>query len=656
MTDKALQRIVRRLSEAQKGGNLDAVERELAANASQGVFAAIREQKVLAQGGAAIRKRFAEIVSTQLEPHLDGNAAEEYRRYLALVLEIGSLRDQLKAAVGTESLKLPRISLKQLMAVAERTFSREVERAATSRAPLPSETSVSEYERSIHEFSGYANDVMFGVLRALNEVSSRVGGRALRRPDAIERSLGPFRRITLLASQLNGLEYVLDSTSFGECSIAAHDHKRRLFRLELVDLRLTTIRQLAIRRRLIHVATGHRHPRFVREQLAAIQSAFLADAVEEYVELSGSRDLEVGSLEALERRGTLLLNDIDAEDDLIYVSGRGGARIPTLYHVSMALRWSSMAAEHVAKALPGRARRDFGDEVQLSYLLGGLPRHEEREAARLAWNDLTVSLPARSHFEILRRPFVRTGEGYARPARPADMSGWATVVREVANTGGEVGRLFGSVWEEFTAAGFADTGWEIVGRNVSISDGGSKLTEADMLLLRDDLLLVVELKALTGSGITPYDHWKARRIIEKGCRQALLAANTLRDRPKLLSSIVGRSAAARISAIQPLVLSSDGMFDGWSHLGVPVAGETIRKAITVGTKVEIFDGRTLEVVETTHHLRAEDLTTETILRALREPIELKIAPEQGAVEMAAVSILGATFLVPNPTAGETSVA
>jgi len=103
--------------------------------------------------------------------------------------------------------------------------------------------------------------------------------------------------------------------------------------------------------------------------------------------------------------------------------------------------------------------------------------------------------------------------------------------------------------------------------------------------------------------------------------------------------------------IQPLVLTSEHMFDGWEYLGVPVAGETIRRAITVGTKVEYYDANTNETVRTDHHLRAEDISTETILTALRNPIELKLAPEQGAVRLLLQPLAGWTYLIPDLAVG-----
>lgn len=220
-------------------------------------------------------------------------------------------------------------------------------------------------------------------------------------------------------------------------------------------------------------------------------------------------------------------------------------------------------------------------------------------------------------------------------------------MREALNNGGAVGNWYGALWEDFYAQGFANSGWSLLARNVKIRTGGACVAEIDILLLRDDLLLVVEVKALTGSGISPYDHWKNREIIERGCRQARRAAEYIGANREYIASVADRSTASRVRRVQPLVLTTESMFDGWEYAGVPVAGETIRKAITAGTKVDYYQGRDKKVLKTDWHLRPEDLSTQTILNALRDPIELKLAPERGVIRHIPVEVAGLRLLIPD---------
>lgn len=160
-------------------------------------------------------------------------------------------------------------------------------------------------------------------------------------------------------------------------------------------------------------------------------------------------------------------------------------------------------------------------------------------------------------------PRVRPpGECRLAIRRGAAYGSWTTPIREILNQGGEVGRLYGQVWEDFLARSFEGTGWSIIGRNINLVDNGRTVTEIDLLLFRDDLLVAAEIKALTGSGHSPYDHWKNRMIIEKGCRQALLASQYLSAHREVIASIANRMIASAVRHIQPLVLTSEHMFDG----------------------------------------------------------------------------------------------
>ena len=358
-------------------------------------------------------------------------------------------------------------------------------------------------------------------------------------------------------------------------------------------------------------------------------------------------NLTFQDLENLESVKDLLLLSVDGDDDLLWAAAADQDGTALVYHLSVALRLNHAVAEAFSASLPAKARFAFDDSIHLDDLLDDLGRDEHRSVAAKIWPRLTVAAPARSHWDLMRTPFLRVSEGAAQGMLGASGDGWSTVAREILIHGGEAGRRYGGIWEDFYASTFDNTGWTTLGRNISLKRNGRTLTEVDLLLLRGDLLLVVEIKALIGSGLNPYDHWKNREVIERGCRQAKLAAEHIEANRQLIASISGRKVASDVVHVQPIVLTTEGTFDGWQHVGVPVAGETIRKAITEGTKVEYYVGRDAAPVRTDWHLKPQDLSTDTILKALRDPINLKMIPEVGAVRHIPVSVAQLKLHVPD---------
>lgn len=101
--------------------------------------------------------------------------------------------------------------------------------------------------------------------------------------------------------------------------------------------------------------------------------------------------------------------------------------------------------------------------------------------------------------------------------------------------------------------------WRIVGRGVKLKRDRHVLTDLDLLLLREDPLRVVQIKAMIGSGATVYDHWKNRQTIELGCSQGRIAAKFLESDANALVSLCGKRAAARLAnhvSVEPVAFTS----------------------------------------------------------------------------------------------------
>ncbi len=343
-----------------------------------------------------------------------------------------------------------------------------------------------------------------------------------------------------------------------------------------------------------------------------------------------------------------LLGAIDAEDDLLYGAAKDIAPdVTTYYFAALSLQWYSAAVDFVEKKQKPGVRKKFAQlPITLHAIVNCLIDDKARSLTVSALNRLTSDLPARSHFDLLKKPFGRSGTLHAFPLLLGDNGLWNVSVREELITGGRIGKDLGKIWEEFYAKSFSDSDWTVLGEGVRLKEKGEVITDVDLLLLREDLLLVVQIKALTGSGATQYDHWKNRKIIEWGCEQARIATEHLRRNPHTITSIASKSVTERIKHIEPVVFTNGTLFDGWTHRGVTVAGNTVRNSLTEGSSIDYTDSKTDKVIDTHIIVDKNELTTEKILWLLRNPVELQAVADE-ELRFSSIKIGNRVFNVPD---------
>ncbi|MEJ2045972.1 MAG: hypothetical protein P8X74_16275 [Reinekea sp.] len=342
--------------------------------------------------------------------------------------------------------------------------------------------------------------------------------------------------------------------------------------------------------------------------------------------VAGVSNLKTDNVKKARERVRASLAIIDAEDDVLWVASRGDQRVPAYYVAGFALACFAIAGEVVREEKQCARVAAPIKGVPLSQINSGISLSIEGSLIAEGLSALSVTLPARSHSQLNALSFVRDESDVIRPFLHGFSGMWNTMVRNALIQGGRLGKDVGGIWEGFIEFVFKDTDWSVVGKGVKLRSGGQTITEVDLLLLRDDLLLVVQIKALKGAGDTAYDHWKNRQIVEMGCIQARKSVDFLLENMNFMSSICGKRASEKIKVIQPVVLTNIHHFEGLSLFDVPVIGEATRKAICRGSIVNYFRPGG-EHVHSHVFTAPEQLDTKEILRLLKEPVELRIAYE-----------------------------
>lgn len=584
---KAADRWLTKVQVSLEAGDLAAVAEKLATGVNSYLLTRFRERKLILRVPIEVRTAAAEIFRAAAEC-LDLAERHAFDGYLRFSLTVDAARGRALERVHSQLLQMPRCSKADLLAVGEMVFDWYAAKVVKGVDVYSVGASVAERERRLHNLNGALNDVAFAVARAINESSRIAMIETEKRLSREERrhAVQVLRNVVKSAGEVNSFEWFFDSVSYGDLVIEAHtESPLPSFRLQFADARRNLLRQLAIRRTLVLLSAHRRERRYVREKLEETQQAVLSQAFDHYLSQAGLPKLADGDMARALEAAARSLALVDAEDDLLFAASRSDPKVAVHYVVAMSMRWYTVAA----CAVRGVTRRDARRMLASPAIpLAEIAAHIDDGAAgswiALALANLTSELPARSHFVLMNKPFVRDGLHVVRPLLGGDIGTWNVAIREALIQGGALGKDVGATWEDFYAGTFADSEWKVVGRGVKLKRGSQILTDVDLLLVREDLLLVVQIKALIGSGNTVYEHWKNRQVIESGCSQGRIAAEFLDSNLFALVSICGKRLAAQIKHVQPVVLTNVNHFDGWTFGDVPVIGEATRKAICRGGK------------------------------------------------------------------------
>ena len=632
-----------------EAGDLVAVAEGFSAGVSPCLLTRFRERKLILRAPVGARKAVAEILLRAAGDCLESAERGTFDRYLHFSLAVDAARRRSLERVCVQLERMPHCSKADLLSIGDAVFDWYAAKVMKGVDVYSVGASVAERERRLHDLNGALNDVGFAVARAVNECSrvALIETEGLLGREKRDRAAMMLRRVVKSAAEVNSFEWFLDSVTYGDFVVAeCVETPTPTFRLEFADARRYLLQALGIRRRLVGTYSQRRKRRYLREKLEEAQLHFLNHAVDHYLSELGSPTVVKVDLTRAEAAGKASLMLIDAEDDLLFAASRSDPKIAAYYFVAMALRWYSVTARAIRADLRTKGRRSLASPaIPLAQIACSIDDGADGLWVISALESLTTEFPARTHFALVDRPFVKDGPYVARPFL-GGLGIWNVTVRDSLIQGGALGKDVGAIWEDFYAGSFADSDWRIVGRGVKLKRDGHVLTDVELLLLREDLLLVVQIKAMIGSGATVYDHWKNRQTIELGCSQARIAAEFLEADARTLVSLCGKRAAARVKYVQPVVLTNVHLFDGWTFDNVPVIGEVTRKAICEGAKVEYFDGNSGEVLHTQHFVKREDLTTERILRLLRHPVELDIAAETDEIQHRMERVSDLTFLMP----------
>lgn len=613
---KSTDRWINKLHNSIKSEDLPTTTELLSPGLTPLLVTRIREQKIILAAPPTTQESVIQLLRAASKK-LDASDIEKFNNYLDFALTFLSKKREALIQARENIQKIPKLSKAELLLIAEETFEWHSLKITKGIDLFATDISVAEREHQLHEVNGTLVDLAYAVTRAINECSRTILTQSRKRLTNKQhhRAFKLFRNTIKEVSEINSLEWLFDSVSYGNFDVVEHQTlPSKIFRFQFSDPRLSLTQRLSIRRTLAHKQNMQRADRFIRTKLAESQPYILSEAINYYTRNSPNQIHNPSHLEAA-INSTLV--HIDADDDLLLLASNSDAKVSAYYIAAFNLQCYAK----VARATNQRKFNPILFEKISETIVGS----EGRALVTSALEKLTIDLPARSHFSILSKPFIRETPNSAHPFLGGDFGFWNTAIRETLTQGGALGKEVGKIWEVFYEHCFQASDWKIIGKGIKIRQKGQTLTDIDLLITKDSLLLVVEIKSLASSGNTVYEHWKNKQTIQLGCFQAHLAAEHLRKNKDMLLSLCGKRTANQISHIQPVVLTNVSHFEGWSFSDVPVISEVTRKAICTGAKVDYYTSKNSDPVHTHYFTRPEELKTQEILNILKGSVELEVS-------------------------------
>lgn len=357
--ERNLRKIVRKLTRLLEVSDIAGFAHEVAGANSVELMQAIREHKVLLKAPLALRHNAAAAITTAAALVLTPPENDRLARQLELLMLVADRQQRFQAGAGAFAAALPAMSLTDLLQIAQKALDRCTRQFVDAKKQWHDPARpVGLVEREWHSLSGQIADVVAAVCRAVNLASSRVDPHRRLRDDHRPRAEHTFIRLVSLCSVMNGLDWVRDSTAFGDLNVTSIEPgDTPVVTLDFRDPRRSLLRTLGTRREVVMESFARRPDRVTRRWLDANAAPYIHNAVVRYLRTLRSSAAERVDINAAFQSAELNLNALDFEDDMLLVAWQHDRRIAGRYLLSALLQWSEIAAQAVVDYVDSRIGR-----------------------------------------------------------------------------------------------------------------------------------------------------------------------------------------------------------------------------------------------------------------------------------------------------------
>lgn len=440
-----------------------------------------------------------------------------------------------------------------------------------------------------------------------------------------EEDIDRLARSLLLAGQYNSYDHALAKLTYGEWRVTHADLSALpVFTFAIADESLELARQIGLKRALAAKMMGRQYPFELQKKLESVVDKAVAFALDYYEQ--AARDMprkfkrEVAAMAKWHLQGIELADKLLAEHattNEVFGQYVAATVLFTFYHVADALKAHPVYKNlFINPELPVAAVKELLADIYI-----------DGEAVAVPVEPFFSGPLIRNYFSLYTAPFLRDTDGTVFCLEALSGSSPENWVRQLFMKGGGIADKVGKVWEDYLSQVLTTAFDCQVKTGVKLKQGGQLLTDIDVLAIRGNILLIIQIKAYYGMGLNHFEQWKFRNKLIHGAGQANKALEAFKTDPQLLKKVFGPLDVSSVDTLQPLVLTNEAIFNNWSVDQVPVLSVGALNQMINGATVNYVDGKG-KVKGRQQLIKGSKISSEELLRFLRSPLDWQLSRGQ----------------------------
>lgn len=417
----------------------------------------------------------------------------------------------------------------------------------------------------MHEFSAQIVDFLNIGTRVITSIINNI-----KEDESLNNKFLTFTQIEELFSYHSMYEfaqYLIDKVAYDELRVINVDFDRHKCNLEYSDYNLVKTRYIQIRDNISFKLINKN---------SLLKEMFEEFAVEYMIDYMKICKIEMGYrfenkdklITSLKRR----MDEFGEDDDLILMYLDDNDHIKATYLFAIILLSISIVNDNILYTNEPSVNNKEFYHIPLELISQYVEEQFDLKLDEKIINYFCIRDKIKNSKDLYKKPFLITNEGVCFGMLSyTNAFYWIENIRNNFINGDEISNLIGNKREVIIESIFKEHYWNILGRGMELKENGQTITDIDLLVEKNGLILLIQSKGI-GACTTSYDIWKAKKTIEDGISQANTSIEFIKKNKNFIPNILEKNKIESNKSIivQPLVVTPNSKFSGWNSNGVPV--------------------------------------------------------------------------------------